>query len=290
MGTGPMDLQSPLFVGSSLRDGRLSGYSASFIASACSHVAVVLLIAFAARIFPASKGPNRVITAENPKGIVWLAMPGPGGGGGGGGDRSPLPARQLQLRGSDRLSVPVRRTVVQSTSASPKKTPKLVPPLDIAAVAMARGLEELPGVVIGPPAAPGNSAGPGRNGGGGEGEGGGGGPGKGPGLGAGEGGNAGDGPRRVGNGVSNPVLVREITPRYTDQAMRARVQGVVELDAVVLADGSVGPIQIVRSLDPTFGLDERAIEAVRQWRFRPGLLAGQPISVLVHIELTFTLH
>ena len=54
-------------------------------------------------------------------------------------------------------------------------------------------------------------------------------------------------------------------------------------------DGSVGDVQVVRSLDPTFGLDQEAIKAARQWRFAPGTRLGEPVPVLVTIELTFTL-
>ena len=71
--------------------------------------------------------------------------------------------------------------------------------------------------------------------------------------------------------------------------MHAKVQGVVLLEALVLMNGSVGDIRIVRSLDPVFGLDQQAIRAVKQWRFAPGTRRGQPIPMLVTIELTFTL-
>jgi TonB family protein len=63
----------------------------------------------------------------------------------------------------------------------------------------------------------------------------------------------------------------------------------VVMNAVVMPDGSVGNVQITRSLDPTFGLDQEAIKTVRNWRFRPGTRFGQPVAVLVEIELTFTL-
>jgi protein TonB len=91
------------------------------------------------------------------------------------------------------------------------------------------------------------------------------------------------------NGATHPVLVHEVRPRYTEQAMRARIEGVVELDAVVLPDGRVGSLRIVRSLDRTFGLDQEAIQAAKQWRFMPGRRAGKPVAVPVRIELTFTL-
>jgi protein TonB len=80
-----------------------------------------------------------------------------------------------------------------------------------------------------------------------------------------------------------------VKPQYTSDAMRAKVQGTVLLECVVKEDGSVGDVQVVRSLDPTFGLDLEAIKAARNWRFQPGTRLGQPVPVLVTIELTFTL-
>jgi len=89
--------------------------------------------------------------------------------------------------------------------------------------------------------------------------------------------------------VSTPRILREVKPQYTSEAMRAKIQGEVWVEAVVLPDGSVGRAEIVRSLDPVFGLDQEAIKAARQWRFVPGTRMGQPVSVLVTIQMTFTL-
>ena len=71
--------------------------------------------------------------------------------------------------------------------------------------------------------------------------------------------------------------------------MRAKVQGSVILECVVRADGSVGDVQVVRSLDPTFGLDQQAVAAAKKWTFVPGTRLGEPVPVLITIELTFTL-
>ena len=136
---------------------------------------------------------------------------------------------------------------------------------------------------------PGNSAGSGTNDGAGRGVGGGIGSGDGDGLGPGEGGGTGGGVYRPGNGVEAPRLLREVTPRYTAEAMRAKVQGVVLVEAVVLPDGSVGRVTVVRSLDRNFGLDEEAIRAAKEWRFLPGTRFGEPVAVAVTIELSFTL-
>ena len=149
------------------------------------------------------------------------------------------------------------------------------------------GVVELPGTLTGLPSA--TSQGSGSGGGAGTGTGTGIGPGQGSGLGPGTGGGTGGGVYRPGNGVAMPVVVNEVKPSYTADAMRQKIQGIVMVEAVVMPDGSVGQVQVVRSLDGTFGLDQEAIKAVRRWRFRPGTRFGQPVPVLVEIELTFTL-
>lgn len=71
--------------------------------------------------------------------------------------------------------------------------------------------------------------------------------------------------------------------------MRAKIQGVVLLECVVMADGTVGRVTIVRSLDQAFGLDEQAVRAARQWRFTPGTRLGEPVPVVITIEIAFAL-
>ena len=78
-------------------------------------------------------------------------------------------------------------------------------------------------------------------------------------------------------------------PNYTADAMRANIQGVALLECVVLPDGTVGEVKLLNSVDKLHGLDEEAIKAAKQWRFSPGLRLGEPVAVLVKIELTFTL-
>jgi TonB family protein len=95
---------------------------------------------------------------------------------------------------------------------------------------------------------------------------------------------------RVGDpGMSYPVLVREVSPSYTSEGLRARLQGVVALDVIIEADGSVSDVQVADSLDRTFGLDQRAIEAAKLWRFEPARFNGQPVRVRVRLELEFRL-
>ena len=84
-----------------------------------------------------------------------------------------------------------------------------------------------------------------------------------------------------------PTVLKEIKPRYTADAMAREVEGAVLLEAVVLQDGRVGPVCVVKTLDPD--LDLQAVAAAKAWRFRPAAQNGHPVPVLVTIELTFTL-
>ena len=91
------------------------------------------------------------------------------------------------------------------------------------------------------------------------------------------------------NGVSLPRLVKDVKPNYTAAAIGARIQGIVLLSAVVLPDGTVGEVTVLRSLDTRFGLDDQAVIAVKQWLFAPGIRDGTPVAVRVTIEMSFTL-
>ena len=92
---------------------------------------------------------------------------------------------------------------------------------------------------------------------------------------------------RIGAGVTAPQVLKEEKPQYTAEAMRARIEGSVEVEAIVLPDGSVGPVRVVRSLDKEYGLDDQASAAVKRWRFKPGKRDGVDVPVLVAIELSF---
>jgi TonB family protein len=99
---------------------------------------------------------------------------------------------------------------------------------------------------------------------------------------------AGDGVYSLGSGVTHPVVITQTIPSYTDQAIRAKAQGVVLLQAIIRRDGSVTDFKVLRGLG--FGLEEKAIEEIAtNWRFRPGTLDGRPVDVLATIEVTFNL-
>ena len=254
--------------------------------SAFSHVFGTLLL-----VFIASQLPDPTPAAQpdrQPSEIVWIATPGPGGGGGGGGNRMPDPPRKAEAPGKDKLTVPAAKPP-KVTPDPPKEVPP-TPPLTIPAQPMTTGVQEMPGMLANVPTIPTPSQGSGTGGGAGTGRGTGVGPGQGSGLGPGYGGNFGGGAARPGNGISSPRLIKEVKPNYTADAMRAKIQGVVTLEAVVLADGSVGPVRVTRSLDPNFGLDQEAERTVKLWRFEPGTnRLGERVPVLVEIEMTFTL-
>jgi protein TonB len=222
------------------------------------------------------------------KEIVWLSVPGPGGGGGGGGNQSAQPPRKIEMPGKDKITVPVAKQPDIAPQPQRPEPPKVEQSITIPALAMATGTQVLPGALEGT-AIPTDSLGSGVGGGAGTGEGTGIGPGRGSGLGPGEDRGFGGGAYRPGNGIDLPRVIREVRPNYTADAMRAKVQGTVLIEAVVLPDGTVGQVQVVRSLDTVFGLDQEAIKAAKQWRFAPGTRMGQPVAVLVTIELTFTL-
>jgi protein TonB len=81
--------------------------------------------------------------------------------------------------------------------------------------------------------------------------------------------------------------MKEVKPKYTDGAMRRKMQGVVEVAAVVLEDGTVGDVKVTKPLDEE--LDQQAVAAAKQWTFKPGTVDGKPVKVQVTIELSFTL-
>lgn len=87
--------------------------------------------------------------------------------------------------------------------------------------------------------------------------------------------------------MSAPMVVYRIEPTYSEEARRARYQGSVILSAIVRRDGSIQILRVVRGLG--LGLDENAIEALKQWKFRPGTRSGVPVDVALNIEVNFAL-
>ena len=206
----------------------------------------------------------------------------PAGGGGGGGDRSNLPVSKGRLpKAALRQFTP---PVAVANNADPKLTmePTIVAPPDIALPQVNLSQYGDPLAKLGPP-----SNGPGKGGGIGSGGGGGVGSGDGPGFGPGTGGGVGGGVFRVGGGVSAPALIYKVEPEYSEEARKAKYQGTVLLYVEVDANGRAQNIRVARSMG--LGLDEKAIEAVRKWKFRPGMKDGKPVIVAATIEVNFRL-
>ena len=265
--------------------------SGAAVFSVLAHVAFGVLLYLGIRAVPA--GQSEAVKPPEPTyQLVFLSEPGPGGGGGGGGNRSPEPPRRLELPGTDRMSVPVAPKVdlTPPKQDPPKEAePPPVPQMNIPVQSLASGDTAIAGVIDRTAIPGGTSQGTGTGGGAGTGTGTGVGSGQGSGLGAGYGGGTGGGAYRPGSGVTSPTLLSQVKPQYTTEAMRAKIQGRVWLEVVVMPDGRPGEIKIARSLDRTFGLDEEAIKAMRQWRFRPGTRQGTPVPVIVTVEMEFSL-
>lgn len=256
------------------------------------HVLATAGVLFLAAWLPTVGGPLDMRDAEPVAldQITWIAEAGPGGGGGGGGNRSIEPPRLAELPGKDKLTVPVSKPPVIVPQEKPPEDVLPTQEFNIPAQTLASAETSLVGVLESMRSSNSTTAqGSGTGGGAGTGTGTGVGPGSGSGLGPGWGGGVGGGAYRPGAGIELPRVLREVKPQYTADAMRAKIQGVAVLDCVVSVQGTVSECDVVRSLDPTFGLDQEAVKAAKQWRFVPGRRMGQPVPVLVTIELTFTL-
>jgi protein TonB len=81
----------------------------------------------------------------------------------------------------------------------------------------------------------------------------------------------------------------KVNPRYTQAAMAAKIEGEVLLSVVVEEDGSVSGVTVTQSLDSVYGLDDQAVDAARQWTFRPATKNGTPVAVSVTLQMRFTL-
>src|SRR5579884_2914169 len=202
------------------------------------------------------------------------------GGGGGGGDRSPLPAAKgklpkiakeqfvppMQVINNPKPKLVMEPTIIADTPPPNVNMPNFGDPL----------------AKIGPP-----SNGPGSGGGIGSGSGGGVGSGTGAGVGPGEGGGYGGGVYKIGGVDKKPQLVYKVDPDYSEEARKAKFQGTVVLAIIVDENGLPHDVRVVRPLG--LGLDQKAIEAVEKWRFRPGMKDGHPVKVAATIEVNFRL-
>ena len=236
---------------------------------------------------------RRIIVAK-PKATVELIAPGDipdlpnsktaSGGGGGGGDRDKLQASQGRLPKQSMEQFTPPMAVVRNPDPKLAMDPTIVVPPDIHLQSpnmpdMGDPMSHLPSVA---------SNGTGYSGGIGSGSGGGVGSGSGPGYGPGSGGGVGGGVFRVGGGVSAPKAIYSPDPEYSEEARKVKHMGTVVLWLVVEKDGKPRDIRVARTLG--LGLDEKAIEAVKTWRFEPAYKDGKPVAVSINVEVNFHLY
>ncbi|CAN5599923.1 hypothetical protein BH23ACI1_BH23ACI1_06760 [soil metagenome] len=290
-----------------LAEARRHAPGRALAASGAAHAALLagLAIVTAGTVQDAKAPP----VAAEPARLVFVASPGPGGGGGGGGLRQPAPPARAQVRGPAALlrsPVPPPRRVVDARPVErPVRPPPVRPqpvasPIEPPSVPVTTPVPEVVApvatVAVDPAdragvladAAPDNSRnGPGAGGGAGAGAGTGIGEGQGPGIGHGSGGGTGGGPYRPGSGITPPSITREVKPEYTQEARRRGIAGDVIVEIIVRSDGSVGQVRLLQGLGA--GLDQRAMDAVRQWRFSPAHRYGTPVDVVVEVAVEFKL-
>jgi len=253
----------------------------SFMMSFGFQICLVLFVVLALSTKPVQKAVKQVAELVMPVDVPPVDLKQMHGGGGGG-DRSPLPASK------GKLPKPQLRQFVPPTAVINNAAPKLaMDPSILADPNMALPNINLPNYgdplgKLGPP-----SNGTGSGGGIGSGHGGGVGSGNGGGVGPGSGGGFGDGVYRAGNGVSQPSLISKVEPEYSEEARKAKHQGVVVLQIVVDAKGNAVNPKVIRSLG--LGLDEKAVDAVLKWKFKPGYKDGKPVAVAATVEVNFRL-
>jgi protein TonB len=266
--------------------------------------AAALHVTVAALLLMTTLGTSRTIARVTPADaremrMVFLIAPGPGGGGGGGGHQDPAPPPPAARKGVEKLRspIPIKRPPPPPRIEPPPVVKKIDPPpvkIEPAVVAPVVPMAADPTDRVGIPwkAKPApvqevETHGPGIGGGTGTGSGTGVGEGQGAGIGPGSGGGTGGGPYRPGSGITAPSIEREVKPDYTEEGRRRNLEGDVDLEIVVKSDGSVGSVKLLHGLGA--GLDERAMDAVRQWRFNPAHRFGQPVDVIVEVSVEFKL-
>ncbi|HEY7354687.1 MAG TPA: energy transducer TonB [Terriglobales bacterium] len=206
-------------------------------------------------------------------------------GGGGGGDRDKFQAPKGRIPKQSLEQVTPPAIVVRNDHPKLAVKPTVVVPPEVklqASNSLNLGVPTAP-MPSGPP-----SNGTGSGSGIGSGTSAGIGVGAGPGVGEGRGGGVGGGVFRIGGGVSAPKAIYDPDPEYSEEARKAKYQGTVVLSLIVGADGVPRDIRVARSVG--LGLDEKAIETVKTWKFDPGTKDGKPVATYATIEVAFHLY
>jgi TonB family protein len=272
----PVAVQDPLAV---QRDTKSS------ILSFLAHAAVLgLILLFALEARHEVKVKPLTAEATNIKPYIPITAPMPKlmGGGGGGGSHDVVEASKGHLPQIAKLQITPPTVIKVNHPKIPAPPTVIMQPMKIPDTNLPNlGVPQSPQVKL---ASNGTGGGAGIGSGKATGVGSGNGAGVGPGSGA----NHGGGVYSVGNGVSAPVPIYEVDPEFSDEARRAKYQGVVALQIVVDTKGLPENIQVVRHLG--MGLDQKAIEAVKQYRFKPAMYHGHPVPVSIIVEVDFHLY
>lgn len=253
------------------------------------HIAGLALIIggtlLARRVVTEIVAPKQTVELIAPDGIPTLQPSKTlSGGGGGGGDRDKLQASEGRLPKQAMHQFTPPTVVVRNEAPKlPMEATVVIPPEVKLIQPNMPNLGDPLSHIPGPP-----SNGVGSGAGIGSGSGGGVGMGTGPGFGEGRGGGTGGGVFRVGGGVLPPRTIFDPEPEYSEEARKAKYQGTCVLAVVVGPDGIPRDIRVQNTLG--MGLDEKAIEAVKKWRFEPAKKDGKPVAVLISVQVNFRLY
>jgi TonB family protein len=260
------------------------------LGSTVVHVLAVIVIIggtmLGRRVVQQITKPHEVVTLLAPDDIPALPpSKTQAGGGGGGGDRDKFQAPKGKLPKASMEQITPPMMVVRNDHPKLAVEPTVVipPEVHLASNNMPNLGDPMSRLPSGPP-----SNGVGSGGGIGSGNGGGVGSGEGPGFGPGHGGGTGGGAFKVGGGVSAPKAIFAPDPEYSEEARKAKYQGTCVLWLVVGPDGRARDIRVARTLG--LGLDEKAMEAVKTWKFEPAMKDGKPVAVQINVEVTFRLY
>ncbi|MBW4027336.1 MAG: energy transducer TonB [Acidobacteria bacterium] len=205
------------------------------------------------------------------------------GGGGGGGNHELVQASKGKLPKFDKQQiVPPQKLLIDHPKLAVAPTVVMPQQVKMPDAAMPNlGIPQSNQVAL---ASQGGGAGSGF----GQGSGGGIGSGSGGGIGPGSGGGTGGGVYHPGGGVSAPQVTYSVDPEFSDEARRAKYQGICVVSLIVDAQGNPQHVRVVRPLG--MGLDEKAVEAVKQYRFKPAMYKGHPVPVEIDVEVNFRIY
>ena len=267
-------------------DYKKNGVLGSTIAHVVVIAAIIGITLMGRRVVQQIVKPHESITLVSPDDVPPLQHSKTQvGGGGGGGDRDKFqaPKGKLPKQSMEQITPPM--VVVRNDNPKLAAEPTVVipPQVKLASNNLPNLGDPMSHLPSGPP-----SNGTGSGSGIGSGSGGGVGVGTGSGVGEGRGGGVGGGVFRVGGGVSAPRVIYQPDPEYSEEARKAKYQGTCVLWLVVGTDGRPRDLRVARSLG--LGLDEKAIEAVKTWKFEPAMKNGQPVAVQINVEVSFRLY